>query len=270
METTRITRQKQLIVEAQKKAEEIKNNLKTLKTVDIEKCYFITTFDGINQIHIPLDILLAILRYLEIQDLIILMRVSKLFYSLCHSNPVWGRFLFMNNEKLKVFIYNATKDVFPDMFHFNMYAELDNHFWIRKNFAGKHYISLTYDLFDLFSYLRPPYFFKEIRKIVQEKYTNRQIDYIVKSTRKFTKNDLSNPDIKFQIKYSNDVCDTTVNFTEEEIEEENNEVKKIIIISKIILPHLVHPNVIRQKFVRFYPENVRNLFLDNFTHIDKC
>jgi|GEM_PF-6744818 len=143
MESIKLYREKRLT--------KIKNDLGELHKINAE-CYYLlieVNKQSSNKIFIHLDILIIILRFLDISTIYTLMRVSKMFYSLCHSNIIWSRFLF-NYNQAKSFIFNANQEVFLDMFHFNMYAEFDNHFLLRKNFLDTHYYTLTQNLINLF------------------------------------------------------------------------------------------------------------------------
>ena len=199
---------------------------------------------------LSIDIILEIISYLDIKSIMILMSVSKDFYIICQSNPVWQKILFCNDcEKITKYIYNANRHHFLNSFIFSIYTDLDNFFFVKNNFIGYNYRSLMFDLFELFSILRPPYMCTKICEIIRNNYGPRQIEYSAGSIHSFNLHEKYEYDIQLIQKHR--ICKLFINFFLD---------NDTVYVNKIIDLHTIPQNVIRRKGVMFYPENVKSLF----------
>ena len=207
------------------------------------------------------EIWFHIIKTLSLTDIRNLSLTSKYFYELCKSNTIWWRFIFTHPDALNRIVLNYNIGNFPDLFHFNMFVDLDHYFISQQVYQDCIYYDLVKKICSTVEYFKPPYYFRTIRKCVRENYLGHQINFTSIPVDNF--NGIGAYDHQIIEEY--DMCEIVTNFKKEA----NVNEMRIVSMNRYIRPLEIPAGMLRKNYVIVYPETVRVLFMEQFGRFDE-
>lgn len=237
-----------------------KYKLWQLKRLDI--CYLGLFFNSKkNTIYLNADTLLHIISYLDIPNILNLLRVNKIFYGLCRSNYIWGPRLFSKkddpSETMMQLIYKNNESHFLNYFYFKHYFGIN--YRLDGNPNNYNYFDMFKNIVTLAADLRAPYYHSEIishfrpmyNKMVEDGYRYEEFIYTVKAVSELPKYNEN----EYIWKYENitDDCELLLILKRYKADK--------IKFQKIIRPFKVPVDIIKKKKIIMFAETVQRLFM---------